>query len=298
MEVKYLKLVKTIAEEGNIANSSEKLFLTQSALSHQLRELEDRLGFKVFLRQRGNWLLTEEGKELHAVANKVLGTIETGFQKIKSIREHSNGTIRLGMECYSFYQGISTFLQRMGILYPNIQVELKIEATHHPISKLMSSEIDVAVVTSKPISNDLTCIKIFEDEIYALVHEENVLAQKTYLHPEDFFTEHLIIHSYPLETVSLYEYFLKLQQAVPRKITAIPMTEVALDMVASNQGIMSLPKWGLKPFMLPKQIKLVPLGKQGLKREHFLVLRSVDKSKKYVADFVSNFTESFLEKVD
>ncbi|MEM9833885.1 MAG: LysR family transcriptional regulator [Bacteroidota bacterium] len=45
MELKYFRLIKTIAEQGNIANSSEQLFLTQSALSHQLREMEDRLGW-------------------------------------------------------------------------------------------------------------------------------------------------------------------------------------------------------------------------------------------------------------
>lgn len=296
MEVKYLKLVKTIAEEGNIANSSEKLFLTQSALSHQLRELEDQLGFKVFLRKRGKWSLTEEGRELHELADQVLGAIEAGFQKIQNIREHSNGTIRLGMECYSFYQGISSFLQRMGILYPNINVELKLEATHHPVSQLMSNEIDVAVVTKKPTSRDLSSIKIFEDEIFALVHEENPLANRDFLSPEDFRSEHVIIHSFPLETVSLHEGFLKAQNVVPRKLTAIPLTEVSLDLVTFNQGIMAFPKWGLRSFRMPENIKLVKLGCDGLIREHFLILRSNDLSKKYMADFVSNFTERFSEK--
>ncbi|MEL7123304.1 MAG: LysR family transcriptional regulator, partial [Bacteroidota bacterium] len=58
MEIKYFRLIKTIEEEGSIANSANKLFLTQSALSHQLRELETRLGFKVFYRKRNKWELT------------------------------------------------------------------------------------------------------------------------------------------------------------------------------------------------------------------------------------------------
>lgn len=298
MEVKYLRLVKTIAEEGNIANSSEKLFLTQSALSHQLRELEEQLGFKVFLRKRGKWILTEEGKELHELANQVLTSIEVGFRKIKNLRENSAGTIRMSMECYSFYQGISTFLQRMWMLYPDIQIDLILEGTHHPIAKLMSDEIDVAVVTSKPNIANLRSIKIFEDEILALVHKENALAEKDHLTAEDFMTEHLIIHSYPMETVSVHQHFLKPQNVVPRKITAIPLTEVSIDMVGANQGIMCLPKWGLKSFRIPNNIKLKQLGSTGLRREHFLALRSDDLSKKYVSDFVSNFTENFMTDDD
>ena len=291
MEVKYLKLIKTIAEEGNIANSSEKLFLTQSALSHQLREVEDQLGFKVFLRKRGSWTLTDEGKELHNLANQVLGAIEAGFQKIKSIQDHSNGSIRLSMECYSFYQGVSSFLQRMGILYPHIRIDLILEGTHHPISKLLSNEIDVAVVTTKPQEENLSAVKIFEDEVFALVHEEHEYARKPFLNPEDFRTEHLIIHSFPMETVSVHEYFLKAQNVVPKKITAIPLTEVALDMVAANHGIMCLPKWGIKPFNISDKVQLKKLGSQGLIREHYLILRKADHSKKYIADFVENFLE-------
>ena len=103
MEIKYFRLIKTIAEEGNIVNSSEKLFLTQSALSHQLIVLEERLGFKVFHRTRNNWNLTEEGEELYKLAKEVLLTIEKGFNNIKYIKEGSVGTIKLSTECYSFY---------------------------------------------------------------------------------------------------------------------------------------------------------------------------------------------------
>jgi len=78
MEIKYFRLIKTIAEEGSIANSSEKLFLTQSALSHQLKELEEQLGFKVFHRSRNKWKLTDEGTELYTLGNTILNNIEKG----------------------------------------------------------------------------------------------------------------------------------------------------------------------------------------------------------------------------
>ena len=106
MELKYFRLIKTIAEEGNIANSSERLFLTQSALSHQLREMEERLGFKVFHRTRNKWQLTHEGTELYKLANHLLDAIEEGFSNIKQIKEGARGTIKLNAECHSFFRGL------------------------------------------------------------------------------------------------------------------------------------------------------------------------------------------------
>lgn len=101
MEIKYFRLIKTIAEEGSISTSSERLFLTKSALSHQLRELEEQLGFKVFHRTRNRWRLTEEGEALHELASDVLARVENGFQHIQRIHEGAKGTIRISTECYS-----------------------------------------------------------------------------------------------------------------------------------------------------------------------------------------------------
>ena len=293
MEIKYFKLIKSISEEGSIANSAEKLFLTQSALSHQLKELEERLGFKVFLRTRNKWKLTDEGKELYKLGNSILESIEKGFKNIEKLQTGSSGTVKVSTECYSFYQGLSSFIQKMGLLYPEIQVDLILEATHQPISKILSNEIDIAIVTSKPQNDNLSSIKVYDDEIFAIMHKENSLHSTNFLNPSDFSNEHLIIHSFPLETVSVYEHFLKPNQINPLKISAIPLTEVALEMVNANMGIICMPKWALKSFRLSEDLVFKKIGKNGLKRKHHLVFRKSDTTKKYINDFISNFEDNF-----
>lgn len=293
MEIKYFRLIKTIAEEGSIANSAEKLFLTQSALSHQLRELEERLGFKVFLRTRNKWKLTDEGIELYKLGNTILESIEKGFQNIEQLRIGSVGTIKVSTECYSFYQGLYAFIQKMGLLYPDINVDLILEATHQPIPKILSNEIDIAIITSKPENETLSSIEIYEDEIFAIMHKENTLNKADFLDTNDFSDTHLIIHSFPLETVSVYDQFLKPNKITPLKISAIPLTEVALEMVAANMGIMCMPKWALKSFKLSDDLIFKRIGRNGLKRTHHLVFRKSDKTKKYINDFISNFEDDF-----
>lgn len=295
MELKYFKLIKTIAEEGSIANSSNKLFLTQSALSHQLKDVEKQLGFKVFYRTRNKWELTEEGVALYKLGNTILSTIDKGFKNIQEIRRGSVGNIKVSTECYSFYQGLPSFIQKMGLLYPEISVDLHLEATHQPIARILSNELDIAVVTTKPENNLLESTVIFNDEIFAIMHKEHLLNKEEYVAPDSFSRTHLIIHSFPLETVSVYEHFLKPNKVMPKKISAVPLTEVALEMINSNLGIICMPKWALKSFKTSKDIVFKRIGEKGLKRSHFLVTRKVDMSKKYINDFISNFREQIME---
>ncbi|WP_108869711.1 LysR family transcriptional regulator [Aquimarina aquimarini] len=294
MEIKYFRLIKTIVDQGNIVNSSKKLFLTQSALSHQLKGLEELLGFKVFYRTRGNWKLTEQGIEFYNLSSKVLKTIDEGFIDIQKIASGSKGHIRITPECFSFYQGIPGFIQKMGILYPEIKIDLIVEATSTPIPRLHTNEIDIAIVTKRPFDDSLKSIPIFDDEIFAIMHKENKCSAYPYIEPTHFLENHLIIHSYPLETVSVYTHYLKPNNIIPKKISAIPLTEVALEMVCANMGIMTMPKWALKSFKLSEEITLKKIGNQGLKRTHYLVIRKTDESKKYINDFISNFKENSI----
>jgi len=296
MELKYFRLIKTIVEEGNIANSSERLFLTQSALSHQLRELEERLGFKVFLRTRNKWQLTAEGQELYKLANELFQAIDTSFSTIQQIKAGSKGTIKLSTECQSFFHGLPAFVQKMAILYPEIEIDLIIGTNHQTISKILSGEIDIAIVTTKPASDALASIEIFEDEIFVLVHQENYLNSYPYLDASHFADVHLFINSFPLESVSVYEHFLRPNKITPIKISAIPFTEVSLEMVDANMGVMCLPRWGLDAFKVSEDIAFKRIGKHGLKRTHYLVMKEENRNKPYMNHFIANFKEDFMDR--
>ena len=295
MELKYFRLIKTIVEEGNLANSSDRLFLTQSALSHQLRDLEERLGFKVFNRKRNTWELTQEGTELYKLANKLFSTIDEGFSAIQDIQEGSKGTIKLSAECQSFFHTIPSFIQKMGILYPEIDIDVALGATHQTISQVLTNDIDIAIVTSKPASDQLSSIPVFEDEIFAVMHKENALNDLEFLDASHFAQVHLIINSFPLEGVAVYEKFLKPNATHPMKISAIPFTEISLAMIKANMGIMCAPKWQLNSFKLSKEIVFKRIGSHGLKRVHYLVVKKEHRNKKYIHDFISGFEEYLLD---
>ncbi|MFK7972895.1 MAG: LysR family transcriptional regulator [Bacteroidia bacterium] len=296
MELKYYRLIKTIAEEGSIANSSEKLFLTQSALSHQLRELEERLGFKVFHRKRNQWLLTTEGQELYNLSVQLFETIKNGFSKIELIKEGSKGKIELAVECQSFFHGLPGFIQQMGILYPEIDISLNFGSRHEIITKINSEEVDIIMSTYKPLFDDLYSIEIYHDEIFAVVHKEHFFNENDYVAPSSFANAHLIINSFPLEGVAIYEHCLRAIDIIPKKISAVPFTELSLAMVAANLGVMCAPKWQLKGLKLQDELRLKRIGPNGVRRTHYMVVKKNALSKKYINNFISTFEEEFIEK--
>lgn len=292
MELKHFRLIKAIADEGNIANSAERLCLTPSALSHQLRTLEEGLGVKIFTRNRKEWALTQEGTELYHLATNVLSSVDEKLQQIKSINSHTGGKIQVSTECYSFYLLFPFFLQKMSALYPQIDIQLNFDATHKPVSKLLSYDVDIAITTERPAIESLTSIEILSDELFVLMHKQNDLQAKKYVEAADFANLHLIIHSYPMETVYVYQNYLKPNDVLPKRISAIPLTEVTLEMINANRGITCMPKWMLKPFGHQKDLILKPIGKNGLNRSLYLVMRNEDCSKNHYDDFVNNFEET------
>lgn len=295
MEIKHLRLVKAICEEGSISSASKTLFVTSSALSHQLSNLESSLGCSIFTRSKNKWTLTKEGDVIYNLALKTIQQIDNALSLVKEHQMGSAGKIRLSTECYSFYLGLPSFIEEMKLSHPNITISLQLEATHKPIKKLLNNELDIAFTSNNPANKELVATPIFNDTINALIHKDHSLAKKSFLTAEDFKDIHLIIHSYPLDTVSIYEQFLKPNHITPKKISAVPLTEVTLEMINANVGISCFPKWSLKSFKLPKDLIFKPLEKDGLQRTHYLVTRKIDLNKKYINDFKTQFINKFQQ---
>jgi LysR family transcriptional regulator for metE and metH len=297
METKYFRLIKTIAEEGNMANSAKRLFLTHSALSHQLRELEERLGFKVFDRKRNTWQLTEEGIELHKLSVEVLDTIDKGFEKIDYIKSGEKGKIRIGTKCYYFINHLLTFIKKMNKIYPEIEVEIVDDFTKDSFEKIMDNELDIAITQNKSFDSNLLSKELFQEEIFAFAHKNHFFNTKKYIDVRHFSDVQLFIQSNPLDSDFIYSHFLKPNNVTPKKVTTISMTEIALGLVNNNEGVICKPKWALEPFKGFDNIVSKKIGKNGLHRTHFLTIREEDKNKKYISDFISNFEEEFCCKV-
>lgn len=270
MEIKHFRLIKTIVEEGGVTKASSKLYLTQSALSHQLKEAEIQLGAKIFYRINKKLVLTEVGEKIYHGAGVILEELGKIEHDIKAVFSGESGTITISTECYTSYYWLPAVIKKFNLEFPKINVKIDFQATHNPIEKLLSGEIDLAI-TSDP--KDLTLIEyieLFEDEMVTLVSSFHPWAKKKYILADDFKDVNLIIHSEPLESVTVYKELLKPKQISPKEITIVPLTEASIEMVKADMGVMVIAKWALKPYLNAAEIKTIPIESGGFFRNQYI----------------------------
>lgn len=290
MEIRHLRLVKAIVEEGSITKAIDKLHLTQSALSHQLKEAEYQIGTKIFLRQNKKLILTKAGEKLYETANEILIKLSDTEREIKEMFFGETGEVRISTECYSSYHWLPSVLKKFQILYPNIELKIVMEATHYPLQKLLANVIDIAIVSDPLKDKNIRYIELFQDEMVVVVSENHAWVNKKFVVAEDFANEHLLIHSLPLETVTIHQFVLEPAKVTPKKITALPLTEASIEMVKADMGIMAMAKWALQPYLKNNSIRAIKIGKNGLKRKHYIAVMN----NKIYPDYFSHFIE-FLQ---
>ena len=101
LEVRHLKLLVTVAEEGSVTEAGKRLHLTQSALSHQLRDAEEKLGTPLFLRLGRKMVLTPAGERLIACARRVLEELSDTEVQIEGLNGGSRGETGLTEEVFN-----------------------------------------------------------------------------------------------------------------------------------------------------------------------------------------------------
>lgn len=286
MEIRHLRLIKAIVEEGSITKAIGKLHLTQSALSYQLKEAESLVGTKLFLRNNKKWSLTKAGEKVYGIANEILEKLAETELQIKQMVYGEFGEIRISTECFSSYHWLPAVLKQFHHLYPNVELKIVTEATHYPLQKLLDNSIDIGIVSDKIKEEKIQYYDLFQDEVVMVVSDNHAWATKKYIVAEDFVNENLLIHSLPMQTVTVHQFVLAPANITPKKVTPLPLTEASIEMVKADMGVMAMAKWALQPYLKNNPLKAIKIGKNGLKRKHFIAIRNKQVYPEYFYAFI------------
>ncbi len=286
LELKYFKLVSVIAKEGTLAKASEKLFLTQPALSYQLKEIETQLGTKVFNRVNKKLILTETGELMLSYSNRILGEVEGFSREIETQLKGEVGTIRLIAESNTCFHWLPKILKQHQREYPNVEFRLRSTGTRSPDELLLNGQVDIAIVCRKAQDNNITYANLFADDVVALVPSDHPLAHRKYLSADDFKNVTYITHSEHLKRSVFYDQFLKPKKVTPKKILYIQLTETVIEMVREGLGIAVMARWLVKPYLNRTEIIPIKLGKGGLKRRWYVATLKSETTPKPLQRFV------------
>lgn len=275
-----------------MTHASRRLHLTQPALSHQLTDLEARLGVSLFRRTPRGMLLTAAGSRLLESAKVVLEELRRACQQLDSLQAAERGTLRLSTECYTCYHWLPSRVKRFQAQFPQVDVQIVVEATRRPIEALLAREIDLAVVSGHPRGRGLHVRELFEDEMVAIVSPEHPLAARPWLRPADFAGVHLISYAVPPAQLTLFQEFLDPAEVMPARISRVELTEAIVEMVKANLGIAVLARWAVAPH-LGGALRAVPLTRKGFQRHWCAVTLPVKREPEYVKAFVDLLAEKW-----
>jgi LysR family transcriptional regulator, regulator for metE and metH len=264
LEIRHLKLVAAVADTGSVTRAGNLLHLTQSALSHQLRDAEEQLGVLLFERKNAKMTLTSAGDRLLQSARTVLGELDRAESDIHRNGGIAKGLIRLSTQCHSAYHWFPSRLILFQKKFPGVEVQLVLEATNNPFEALLDGKLDLALVCDGIRNRKICYTPLFKDDVLIVVPPKHRLAGKNFAALEDFASENILLYPPKAESTLLTK-ILEPAGIQPRKIQEVLLTEVILEMVIGGLGIAALPRWAAGPHLASGALVGVPLQPPGYK---------------------------------
>lgn len=282
----HLIIVREVDRLGSLTAAGASLHLTQSALSHTMKKLEQQLGTPVWLREGRNLRLTQAGEYLLAIANRLLPQLELAEQRIRQFAKGERGTLRIGMECHPCYQWLLTRVAPFLAQWPDVDVDVRQKFQFGGLGALFGYEIDLLVTPDPVYRKGLRFEAVFDYEQVLVVGSQHRLAGVDYVRPEQLGDEVLITYPVGVERLDIYNQFLIPAGISPRRQKVIETTDIMLQMVASGRGVTALPRWLVEE--QAGNIDIVPLrlGKKGIAKQIFLGLREEEAAIDYLHAFV------------
>jgi LysR family transcriptional regulator for metE and metH len=282
IEFRHLRTIKAIHEAGGLARAAEQLHITQSALSHQVKGLEDQAGVELFVRRSKPLKLSAAGMRLLRLAEQVLPQIEALQSEFTALRDGSTGRLPIAIECHACFEWLFPVLEQFRRTWPDVDVDIRPGLAFDALPALMKEEVDL-VVSSDP--EDLPGIEFVELFDYAPVFvaaSVHPLAQKEYIEAADFRGETLI--TYPVERTRLdvFSQLLIPAKVEPAAVRQAELTAVILLLVASNRGVSVLPDWVVREVKYSSDYVTRPLTKDGLTRRLYAAVRTEERDKPYM----------------
>lgn len=282
----HLRILQQVETQGSLTAAAGMLHLTQSALSHTVKKLEQQLGTDIWLREGRSLRLTQAGQYLLTVANRVLPLLDLAEEHLEQFAKGERGTLRIGMECHPCYQWLLKVVSPYLTAWPDVDVDVRQKFQFGGIGALIGYEIDLLVTPDPLYKPGLKFEPVFDYEQVLVVGKDHALASTAYVKPQQLTQEVLISYPVDIERLDIYNQFLLPAGITPKRHKTIETTDIMLQMVASGRGVTALPRWLVEEYAAKMDVVPVRLGARGIAKQIYLGVREADTTIDYVRAFI------------
>lgn len=287
IEIRHLRSLLAVDEEGNLAQAAERLHLTPSALSHQIKALETYFETPLFLRNSRPLRLTPAGKKLVELAQRILPAVAATEGELRSIAGGKSGRLHIAIECHACFEWLLPVLEAFRSQWPEVEVDIRLGLSFDPIPAVQKGEVDL-VISSDPVDlPDLAFEPLFDYEALMVMHQSHPLAQKSYVEPIDLAAHTLITYPVSRQRLDVFSRFLQPAGIEPAAVRQAELTAVILLLVASLRGVAALPDWVVRNAGENPGLVTRPLGPQGMKGKLYGAVRRAERDTPFMRDFIA-----------
>ncbi|QLE86544.1 MULTISPECIES: LysR substrate-binding domain-containing protein [Shewanella] len=295
IELRHLRTLVALKESGSLAGAAKKRFVTQSALSHQIKELETRINSSIFVRKSKPLSFTQEGARLLNLAEEILPKVIETESDLRNGLEDELNNLAIGIECHSCFRWLMPVMESFRQLNPHVNLDLSSRHLFDSLNALEQGTLDV-VLTSDPVpGSELAYQHLFDFEVKLIVAADHPFASLEYVTPQQLQGETILSYPMPLSRLDIQRHFMEpAGQQLGKQITC-ELTLMLLQRIACNDGIAALPSWSSNEAH-GLSLKAVKLGPDGLKRPLFGAYRSNSHHAKLAMQWLSLVAKEGIAK--
>src|SRR6056297_678107 len=286
IEFRHLRTIRAIHQAGGLARAADLLHITQSALSHQIKGLEDQAGVELFVRRSKPLRLSAAGQRLLRLAEKILPEIEALEHEFEGLREGSAGRMHIAIECHACFEWLFPVLERFRKSWGEVDVDIRPGLAFDALPALQKEEVDLVVSSDPEDLPGITFKPLFDYEPVLLAPHDHPMAAKPYVEAEDFRDETLITYPVDRSRLDVFTELLTPAKVEPRAVRQVELTAVILLLVASNRGVAVLPDWVVREVRTSSDYVTRPLTETGVTKRLFAAIREEDENKPYMAHLI------------
>ncbi|MDN3524479.1 LysR family transcriptional regulator [Halomonas sabkhae] len=292
LELRHLRTLIALRDAGSLVEAAERVHLTQSALSHQIKDLEERLGSPLFERKTRPVTFTRAGQRLLELAEQVLPQVRMAERDLARLAGNEQGRLHMAIECHSCFQWLMPTMDHFRDHWPEVEVD--IPGGHHfePLDALAREQLDLVITADPQPLPGVHYEPLFRYEGLLAVSRQHELADQPWVTPQALAEETLI--TYPVEHARLdvFTQFLDPAGVRPREVRTAELTIMMMQLVASGRGVCALPNWALTEYLERDYVKAVALGENGVWSTLFAAIREDTRAAPWMEDFLRTARET------
>jgi LysR family transcriptional regulator for metE and metH len=286
IEFRHLRTIQAIHDSGGLARAADQLHITQSALSHQIKGLEDQAGVELFVRRSKPLKLSPAGMRLLKLAQQVLPQVQALQEEFDGLREGSAGRMHIAIECHACFEWLFPVLEQFRKGWADVDVDIRPGLAFDALPALLKEEVDLVVSSDPEELPGVEFVELFDYAPVFVAASSHPLAQKEYVEAADFRDQTLITYPVERSRLDVFSQLLIPAKVEPAAIRQVELTAVILLLVASNRGVAVLPDWVVREVKYSSDYVTRPLTKDGITRRLYAAVRSEDLDKPYMRDLL------------